>query len=679
MVRMYRQYCSSKGKVSKEIEEAVRLLGWDLDPRCVPSAARTLGMVAFAAGVILLFFYLLYLVIFGGIPLGDLIPYLLFEISAGNLFLMALFLLPFLLGISVYLYFLYYPLGKRDRLLREMLPEVPETIGYLVLSMKLTPNLEKALEFAGENGRGRLAEEFRKLVWELRMGLHTSTEEAVDRLAYRWGKFLREVKHALMRIRGATLEPDEARRSVRLDEALKEVMNGIKERMVELASKMYMPSVQLFYLGVFLPLLLFIIFPVAAAFTDLPIGTLPVLVFIYLFFLPLLTFSFARSILEKRPSFYEPPVPPRSLVKNYDQLRKRALMAALLVLIASVGIGYFLHLSWDYTYERIETEYCGAPGCLLTRYGYASWEEALQDPNVALIVSSYDTTPYWLVFGVIFGVVAALAVYIYLTEKPRVEMEKDFEEMEGEFRDTVYLLASRMGEGKPLEGALDSLMEFMPDAKIVKELYAKIAYNVKVLGLSLHDAIFDPLFGAIRDIPSKFLRRALSIVVKAVELGTELASKALLSYSEQLRYEEEIVRSLKERMSEIYTMMLSMAVLVGPIVLGITIALQQVIVKSLMTYQPPEVPDELAYQLGVTLPEMGGIEGKVASPLEFLVVVFLYNLILTALLTYYAVEVYEGKNRPKLLISIARNLLISSILFIATTWISINLVRGMLG
>ncbi len=679
VVEVYKRYCSGKGKVSREIEEAVALLGWDVDPSCIPSAARNVG-IAVALGLLFLFpLYLLYLVLFEGLPVADIIPYVAFELSAGNLFLIFLLLLPLIGGFSTYAYLLYYPLGKRDEMLRDILPELPETIGYLVLSMKLTPNLEKALEFAGENGTGRLAEEFKRLSWEVRMGLHTSTEEAVDRLAYRWGKFLAEVKHALMRIRGAVLEPDDARRYVRLDEALRDVMNAVRKRMEDLASKMYMPSVQLFYLGVFLPLLLFIVLPVAAAFTEMPVATLPSLVFIYIILLPLLTYTFARSVLSKRPSLYEPPDPPDILVENYRGIKSRARLYALVAFVVLLGVSYFLHLQLDITYDRAEEMYCGYTGCLKGRYNFTTWEEGLQIPEVRAILSGYDTTPYWLVFGAFLSVVVAISLYLYLTQKPKLDLQRKFIEMEGEFKDVVYLLASRMGEGKPLEGALDAVMEFMPDSLVVREVFSKVSYNIRVLGLSLRDAIFDPLFGALRDVPSRFLRKAMNILVKSVELGTELAAKALLAYSEQLRQEEEIIAAVRSKMSEIRTMMLSMAVLVGPVVLGITVALQQVIISSLMSYQPPEVPEELAYQLGFSMPALGKVEGNVASTTEFLVVVFLYNLILTTLLTYYAVSIHEGRNRTAVLLSLARNLVISSVLFILSAWVSTSLVRGMIG
>ncbi len=685
VLKYYRSLCKQRAKkVSKEIEEAVKLLGWDVDPRCIPTAAAQMGMMGFATGLVLVFFYFLYLFIFEGIPLGDLLTYPVVEASLGNYVPLFVLLFPVLLGFLFYLYLALYPKMARDKLIREMIPTLPENFGYLILSMKLTPNLEKALEFAGENGEGRLAEEFRKVLWDVRMGLYTSTEEAVDKLAYKWGRFVMEVKHALMQIRGAVLEPEDARRQMRLDQALSEIVEGVRRRMEEAAGKLYMPSVQLFYLGVFLPLLLFIIMPVAAAFGSFPVNT-PTMIAIYVIGLPAVTYLFARSILDKRPNIYEPPEPPPELIKDYEKIRKRALGMALGVFVVLAVLGYFLHTTLDMTYDKVEVDYCGSVGCLRQKYHFTTWEEGLQMDEVKSILQGYDTTPYWLIFGLGLALVAALGVYLYVVYKPRLELQRKFEEMEGEFKDVVYLLASRMGEGKPLEGALDSVMEFMPEAAIVENVFSKISYNVKVLGLSLRDAIFDPVFGALKDVPSKFLRKAMKILVKSVELGTELAAKALLSYSEQLRKEEEIIHSVKNKMSDIYTMMMSMAVLVGPIVLGITVALQQVIISSLSSFQAPGMNMEEAQELfgttlGINAMAIPSAQSVELPPVwQFLLIVMVYNLILTALLTYYAVSVYEGQSKSSILLAIGKNLVISTVLFVVSAWMSVNLVRGMIG
>ena len=685
IVRYYKILCKSKAKkVSKEIEEAVKLLGWDVDPRCIPEAAKQMAILGFAVGLVIVFFYFLYLFIFQGVPLDELILYPVIEASLGDYIPLLVLSFPILFAFLFYIYLFLYPQMAKEKLIRGMIPTLPENFGYLILSMKLTPNLEKALEFAGENGEGRLAEEFRKVIWDVRMGLYTTTEEAVDKLAYRWGKFIMEIKHALMQIRGAILEPDDARRQMRLDQALSEVVEGVRRRMEEAAGKLYMPSVQLFYLGVFLPLLLFIIMPVAAAFGSFTVHT-PILVGIYLIGLPAITYFFARAILEKRPKIYEPPEPSPDLIKDYKRLKQRAMFISLGVFLLLSLLGYLLHLSLDMTYDKIEVDYCGSVGCLKQRYHFTDWEEGLQIEEVKSIVEGYDTTPYWLIFGLGLAFVSAMGVYLFLVYKPRLELQRKFEEMEGEFKDVVYLLASRMGEGKPLEGALDSVMEFMPDATIVQHVFAKISYNVKILGLSLHDAIFDPIFGALKDVPSKFLRKAMNIMVKSVELGTELAAKALLSYSEQLRKEEEIIHTVKNKMSDIYTMMTTMAVLVGPIVLGITVALQQVIISSISSFQGPGMSTEEAQELfgttlGINVGAIPSAKNVELPPVwEFLVIVMLYNLILTALLTYYAVSVYEGPSKSSILLAIGKNIIISSVLFVISAWMSVTLVRGMIG
>ncbi len=666
---LYKKLCTSKAPVPVEVREAVEFLEWKIDPECVGGAARKGAIYGFLAGLVFVVLYILtYAMNFG---FGAFLEALVFDIATLNPFTLLVLFLPIILAFIAYFMLLYYPVMKKEEEMGQILLELPEVMGYVVLSLKLSPNLERALSFAADNSEGVLANRIKKLIWEMRMGVYASAEEALDHLIYRVGANIPELKHALMQIRASTLEPDDARRNFRLDRALDDIITSVRNRLEERASSMYMPSIQLFYLGVFLPLLLFVILPVASAFSDLPLATLPSLVAIYIIGLPLIIYIFSRSILSKRPNIYKPPVPPKEKDRKHLYI---AIAAAIVVL----SISYILHLQLDITYERAEALYCGYEGCLREKYGFTSWEDAKYIDEVSQILSSYDTTPYWLIFGALLAPVVAISIYFFLSERARAKRKEEIMEMEGEFKDVVYLMASKMGEGKPLEGALESVINLMPNSKLVREVFSKILYNIRVMGLSLGDAVFHPLFGALRHIPSHFLKKATSTVVKSVELGTELAARALIAFSDQLRKEEEIIRMLRSKMGEIYIMITSMVLFVSPIVLGITVALQQVIVSSLYSVEAPEVPEEYVYQLNISVPKINELEGKVASPAEFLTIAFLYNIILTFLLTIYSVKLYEGEDPIAVRRALARNLLISSLLFILSTWVSLSIIRGVI-
>ncbi len=653
----------------KVVLEALKYLRWDIDPRAITVAAKMAALylgvlgIVLAAVVIYMNGYWEYFAFW----YPDWTPDYVFEALSEPLFILSL-LFPVILALIGYYMFLYYPVSAQEAVLRETVVEMPRVVGYMVMSMRLVPNLEKAVEFASQHGEGVLTEELKDILWNVQLGVYESIENAIDQFAYKWGERLEELKHALMRIRASVIESDDAKRYVLLDNALAEVVQGAKERMLDQANKLYMPAMQLFYVGVFLPLLLFIVLPVGAAFSGAPVGTAPVMATLYNIVLPLVVFFFARSVINRRPPIHVNPSIPDRLVENYEKKKKQAMAVSAIIFLVLFGVGYALHISLDWTKERIAIDYCGSSDCL----------EGLPEEKLEYILGYYDMTPYWLIYGFFIAVAFAVAFYLYFITKEKLEIQKEILRMEDEFKDAVYVLASRMGEGKPLETALDAVMEMMPTASISK-LFQRVSYNVKTMGLTLEDALFNPVFGALKDVPSKMLHRAFRLLVHAVSLGTELAAKALLTFSEQLRNEFMIKRAIKEKLSEISTMMNAMAYLVAPVVLGITVALEQVIMASLagMGQQQYEIPEDVAAQLGFSVPQVGAVQ-NVASPTEYLVIVGIYVIELTCLLVYFSTYLQEGPDRLRLLRNLAIALPVATLLFVLSAWGSLTLVQGVM-
>ncbi len=664
VLEFYKKARPGKKRPPKEVEKALEFLGWDVDPAQIPTAARSFALQLAVLGLVLTGI-MLYFVYFDAIM--DIIEYpedIVYYIT-DPMFVFT-FLVPLIFYFAGYYFLLYYPVSAMQELFRNELPRLPRVIGYIAMSMKLVPNLEKAVTFASQHAEGRIAEELRSIIWNTQIGVYAAIEEALDKLAYKWGIMSEEFKHALMRIRASVMEGDEAKRYILLDNAVKEIVNGVKEKMLNYASKLYMPSMQLFYVGVFLPLLLLIIIPVGAAFTSAPLARPEVLVILYNLALPAAVFFMAKNILAKRPAVYSVPDVPDRLIEDYKRIKNRALFAAFAVLIFSLGVGYILHMLLDWTPEKVALDYCGYEGCL----------ESLPKDFREQLLKEYDVTPYWLIYSALLGIVGAICTYLFLVYSPKKRIQDETRAMEGEFKDAIYILASRMGEGKPLESALEAVVDTMPESKIAK-LFRKLSYNVNTLGLTLEEAVFSPVFGALKDVPSRLLRDAMKVVVDAVNLGTELASKALLTLSEQLRNEEIVARAIKEKMSEIAAMMMAMAFLVAPIVLGITVALQQVIMKSISGFSvETELPPEVESQLGFSLPKAQQVE--LPSPTVFLIIVGVYVIEVVALLIWFSSNIKEGEDRIGTMLTIAKFLPVALFLFIITSWFSLTLVRGML-
>ncbi len=663
------------GKVPRDLRDAVDFLGWDIPPEAVVSAAKQYALMAAAAGIVLSL-VLLFTLGYIAFPLDEETLYYFVDFLTSDPLLWFILLLPLLLYAGVYYSILSYPSSlARSIFQADLLPSL-RVVGNIVLSMKLVPNLEKAISFSVEHGKGFLAESLKQVLWDTQLGMYSSVEEGLDRVAYRVGRYSDEFKHAIMRIRTSLLEADDAKRYVLLDGALTEAVEGVKNRMVAAASALYSPSVQLFYLGVFLPLLLFIVLPVWGAFSpDNPLVSPLGMILTYNVILPIATYYFARSILSRRPRAYDAPEIPDHLVKNYAEIKRNAMLAAAGIALVGIAASYYLHLLLDATPENVLVSMGICPSDTVDACMASMTEDQLN-----YYLQGVDTTPYALIFGIMISVVLAVAYYLYRITTEKLKIQHDIMEIEKEFKDAVYVLASRMGEGKPLENALDAVAENMPDSGIAK-VFDRISYNVKNLGLTIEEAIFSPIFGVLKDLPSDMLHDAMRLVVSAVSLGTELASKALASLSEQLRNEEQVVQRIREKTGEIAAMMFTMAYFVGPIVLGITVALEKVIVSSVadMNISPDQA--QLMREMGLTMMGMESAQAGSARSIPdwvFLFSVALYTLEITAILVWFATYLHDGPNRIALYRKLAYALVIATVLFVASAWASTSLVRGMM-
>ncbi len=675
-IQTYRKVGKTKKiNVSKDLRDAIEFLGWELPPEAVVVTAQQYAVYGALAGAILSIFMLYGLGYIGFPPSMDMLYSFLNFLSMDPM-LWVILAFPLVFGVVVYYSIISYPVSvARSTFQRDLLPSL-RVVGNIVLSMKLVPNLEKAIAFSVEHGEGFLAEMLKQLLWDLQLGMYASAEEGLDKVAYRIGRYSDEFKHAMMRIRTSLLEADDAKRYVLLDGALREVVDGVKNRMVAAASSLYSPSIQLFYLGVFLPLLLFIVIPVWSAFSpNNPFGNPIVVVIVYNVVLPAATYYFAKSILSKRPQAYTAPEIPDRLVKNFEIKRRNAILSAIAIFIITMGVAYYLHILLDNSVEKILVS---AGVCPVD--AVRSCMESMTQEEIEYYTQGIDLTPYSLIFGSLLAVTLAIAYYLYTITQDKLRIQQEVMEIEREFKDAVYVLASRMGEGKPLESALDAVSENMPESKIAS-VFERISYNVKQLGLTIEEAIFSPVFGVLRDLPSKRLHDAMRLVVAATSLGTELASRALAALSEQLRNEETVVQRIREKTGEIAAMMFAMAYFVGPIVMGITVALEKVIVSSVASVTIPEGQTEALSELGlggVQLPTGLESKGPALPDWVFIATVGVYTLEITALLVWFATYLHDGPNRVTLYRKLAIALVVAAVLFIASAWVSVSLVQGMM-
>lgn len=646
-VNWYVKFCRRAGRMFKaknsfkdpKYTSALDFLGWDLQPREVNAAPIFMLLISLILAIPALFF-LIYLALFT----YDLPLLLLMYIAP------VLIIGPIVVSMFIQRYLLSAAKSEKMR----SITFIPEIVNYLVMSMKLSSNLERAVDFAAEHGRGRVADELKKLRWDVQIGTIKTIEEGLDALAYKWGTFSDEFKHALMLIRSSVIEIDEAKRNAILDKAVTDTLEGIKDDMSKYATEMRQPSIYLYYVGVLLPLMLIIMLPIGSMMARLPLAQTWVLFALYNVAIPIGTIFFAKNILQKRPPVYVPPKIPDTYPglprKGHIKIGKTLVPAALV----AIFLGITVYLGSAYILEPMLNP---VP---------PSW-------NVEALATHF---PFFQLAGMVMGIVVAISIYLYGTSFAKRKVQKEMMELEKEFQDSIYVIASRLGENRPIEEAIAYTSNFLSTTKI-SGMFRRTDENIRNLGMTVEGALFDPTYGSLKHVHSDLIHGAMRIVTDSINLGVQQAARALISLSLQLRDAQKIKETVRSLLEEITSMMKSIAFFIAPLVLGITSALQKIIIGALQAVgqTPVSAAGATAVVPGISIPNLpftsigdASMLQNVPSASTFLLLIALYVIEVTIILIYFTSRIEEGDNNLALKINIARSLPIAIFLFFIAAW-----------
>jgi hypothetical protein len=695
--QIYKQFpgLGNNTKYDEKLQNAINFLRWDLKAQEYYAGYK---FVIFA-GFILTFLIILLL-------------YLYLIDSLTNLFGSALIPNIFAIGgpLIAYLYtinsFKNYPHKKVNLEKIYALTFVPEILGYMIMSMKLVPNLEKAIEFASSHGHGKIADDLKTLLWEVKVGIKGSVAEALDELAYKWGDVSQEFKKSLMKIRSSVIEISESKRFQILDQTMEDTLSSIKNKLEEYARSLSQPAMVMFYMGILLPLLLIIILPVGSAFSDSALARPVYLILIYNLAIPIGCLIFAKKVIRERPITYVPPeikdnhpeLPPKNTIV-FSKMRLNIFILMIIVFVLLIGSSVFLQNNFGKTkYNILVNEGYIEEGESISQASFMCTNEELaykvENPKFQCaserdfwLRPENNTTPYFIIYGSLLTLSFLISIYLYGTNIYKRRIQVNSQKMEEEFKDALYVIASRLGENKPIEDALSHTKDFLPKSLIAQNVFAKTLDNIRIMGLNLKASLFDPNYGSLKNNPSRLINSAMLLVVDSVQLGVSVAAKTLMSYSMQLRNTDEVSKMLSNLISDITGTLNSMAKFIAPIVLGITTALQRIVMSTLNSIASSNIMQDFDEMLtgigqginaaGLGSVNTGGMSGlgtsidptniaKFADSTTFLIIVAIYVVQIVIIIVYFTTMI-EQENIVLARVRIAQTLPVATILFILTT------------
>lgn len=525
-----------------------------------------------------------------------------------------------------YVYAAEHPKRRASYMKVHSLGDVPEVVSYIVMSMKLNPNMERALKFTAASSKRQLARDVRKMMWDLQLRAYDSMDDALTGFAGNWGRYSDHFKRAVFIIKSSTGEKEEAMRIIALNRALEVVLAGTRSLMSTFSSSLHSPTLILYSIFVMVPLALVAMLP-AASVIGLRINVLE-MALTYDMLFPLVTLLYAHSILLKRPAAFAPPEIPESGIPA----GMRKSMWAVLSLMAGV---------------TVSTPYFIIPQCLLPL------------PNTIF--------PVW-------GLTAAVSIYCIGVYGPYKKVRDEIIAMENDFADSLFILGRRISEGRSPEDGFEYTARAVKGTAI-GTAYARASFNIRCLRSTLYDAVLDPEHGAFSSVYSGRIRATIGMLVESSGKSGDVAGNSVIRLADHLKELQSIEDEIRKMLNTMTGMLKATCIIFAPFIGGVTLALSdsisKVIEQTVLDLQG--MPDS-ARPYFPMVPEFSA---PAVTPDQFVLVVGVYVIMLVIILLRFVCGIEHGDDRYEFMYSTGITLPVSTLVFTVTTKLSGMAFNGM--
>ncbi|MEM5829110.1 MAG: hypothetical protein QW480_02605 [Candidatus Aenigmatarchaeota archaeon] len=598
-----------------------------------------------------------------------------FIIPTIGIFLM---IIPLAVG---YLIYTYPPYAATVTKIRAC-DETVKVILYMVIYLRLTPQMEGAFNFASKHCTGPLGNDLKEMLWGLRIGKYKTLEEAISSKLDKWLAWDKEFIESINLLFSLEHEYTEQRRKNILDKALTHILNSTYDKMQVYARELRIPMTFVHAMGITFPLMGLVMFPMISIFLHGEIGGYlsTYLAFGYIFVLPLILYFYLRRIVSKRPGAFSfpdvshhPELPPPGKFSIKIGNRKIFISALL------VAIAFFVIISIPALnhYAKLISDY------LFISLG-ANSEAAWKDYMIKMYEKS-NIFPYTLqALTLIVGLTIAISAYCLGRSYQRLKIRNEIKELENSFQVALFDLSEILSSGVPIEFAIQELLEKYERSKLeatpMYKFFSGVLTNMKKLGMTLRTAIFDNDYGVIKWFPSILMKDVLEILLSASGKSSSILAMASFSISSFLEKMKKVEDSIIEMLSEISASLKMQASFIAPFICGVVaamatdiIVLLQEIVKMINRVEEQFMAGLFSSQTKSLSDMLNFVKIEKVMPLTlFQLIVGIYMIEIVIIICYFLNGISNGFD------STTRNVLIGKSLIIALIIYSFVLIIGIL-
>ncbi|MCJ7450583.1 MAG: hypothetical protein MUP58_02475 [Candidatus Nanohaloarchaeota archaeon QJJ-9] len=600
-------------------ENAINLLDYDISP----------GQIAPTA----LFISVVFLVISALIVISPMVT----SIPPMPMIFQIFFLL---LPLASFFYMVKFPNLKAWQKMMRSSEGLILSVLYMAIYMRSNPSLIGALKFAADHLSGPVARDFRLMLWKIDMRIYNNVREALDDYLERWQPYNKGFVEAFDILETASYEGSVEQRNEQLAKAVNELLGSTKDKMDTFARNLKMPVMALHGLGILLPILGIIMFPLISAFLG---GSNVVfyLVFTYNVLIPAVVYFVMSNLLNQRPVSFSTKA--GNINREPGVVSFSLFGKELNVSIYFFSVPLFLGMM-----------YLPAQHLYSIFFGSASF--SISPSNLVL----FKEIMFPLAIGVPVG------FHLFIGYRSYVKRQKEIVEMERELPNALYSLGHSLRKGNPIERAVKKAAE---DEQLdISKVFSLIYRNITESKMTFYDAVFDERRGAMRAYTSKLIGTILEIISKSAKKGTEIAAKASLNIADYLENISDTQKKLEALLDESLSSVRFLAYILAPLIAGVAVGMGGTISKALYTMSEyTNMSQNVTGGQGLEAGSAGMVSmldvESVIPPGVLAIVVGFYLLELSGLVGTLYVRLKSGHHPARRNMEIGRVLILSMIIF----------------
>jgi|APSaa5957512622_1039677.scaffolds.fasta_scaffold00169_29 hypothetical protein len=643
----YEKWCHSLGNIiklkvsekeQKEVEKHIRIAHLEIEPW----QALTLSVMVFISVFLIGLFLSVAVALIKG---------------SFSQFPFLFFVLILLVAVFLFYYIKAYPQRLANQWRLKASSQMVPAILYIVVYMRHTPNLEKAIAFASEHLQYPLSLDFRKVFYDMEIGKFSTIKESLDNYLDIWRDYSSEFIESFHLIESSLFEPDNGRRIVTLEKSLQVVLDGVYDKMLKFTHNVRSPLTNVYMLGVVLPTLGLALLPLASAMVGDYLKWYHILI-VFNLIIPFFVFYLVDNVLLLRPGGYgETELLARNPLYHEFKSKKSYFSAGIICLpILILGLMPFIFQftpipSWlglqsDYTYAELGLSIFG------------------DEKIFNFIESGTGVVGPYGVFALILSLLIPLsfALFFILTFNSRtknliVERNKT-KSLEKEFNNSLFQLGNRIGNGMPPEIAFGKVAESSRGLK-TEDFFRRVSYNIYQMGMSVENALFDKRRGALALYPSELIATSMRVLIESSKKGLKIAAVSLMSISQYVKNIQKISDRLGDMLAEIISDMKSNMNFLAPLLSGVVIGLAAMITSILGKLS---LINQLSGQEGI--PGLGNLDAvldifqieQMVPPYFLQLAIGIYLIQIIFILTLALVTINSGEDKLEQTYQVGKNL-----------------------